>query len=197
MESNNRQEPGSLRLVPEYLTAQDRSAELALEDVAQFYTARRRNFFVQAFAMVRNHAIAEDLTQEAFARLVVEVKSGKTIQSAVNWTSRVLRNLALNHLEHNKVVARVIEPDSHLHLHTIPEDALTAEESYLAGESRRHLRGALSQLAPLERECVLMFAEGHSYKEIARRKNLTYGVAMDMVRRSLRKLRKQLPASRR
>ena len=101
MESNSRQELGRLCLVHESSTVQDRPAELALDDVARFYTARRRNFFVQAFAIVRNHALAEDLTQEAFARLVVEVKSGKTIQSAVNWTSPVLRNLALNSLRNN------------------------------------------------------------------------------------------------
>lgn len=89
MESNSGQEPGGRCLVHESSTVHDRPAELALEDVARFYTARRRNFFVQAFAIVRKHT------------LVVEVKSGKTIQSAVNWTSPVLRNLVLNSLRNN------------------------------------------------------------------------------------------------
>jgi RNA polymerase sigma-70 factor (ECF subfamily) len=166
-----------------------------LDDVAQFYTTRRRNLLAQAFAIVRNHALAEDLTQEAFARLVSEIKSGNTIRSAVKWTSTVLRNLALNHMAHSKVVSRIMEPDSQYYLDTIPEGAISTEEAYLAEESKIGLKNVLLRLTPLERECTLMFAEGHSYNEIAFKKALTYGVAVDMVRRSLRKLRKQLPAS--
>src|ERR1700733_12360453 len=194
MESKIREEPSNLRLVPEYTSREECPGVFALEDVAQFYTTRRRNLLGQAFAMVRNHALAEDLTQEAFARLVAEVKSGNGIRSVVKWTSTVLRNLALNHLEHSKVVSRVIEPDSQSYIDSVPGGARSAEETYLAEESRARLKDVLSQLAPLERECILMFAEGSSYNEIALKKKLTYGVAVDVVRRSLRKLRKKLPS---
>ena len=196
MESKVREEPSNLRLVAEYVAHEECSGAFALDDVAQLYTTRRRNLLGQAFAMVRNRAIAEDLTQEAFARLVAEVKSGNTVRSAVKWTTTVLRNLALNHLEHSKVVARVIEPDSQSYIDSIPGRTRSAEETYLAEESKTRVKVGLSQLAPLERECTLMFAEGYSYREIALKKKLSHGVAVDMVRRSLRKLRKQLPASR-
>jgi RNA polymerase sigma-70 factor (ECF subfamily) len=172
------------------------SAALVLENLAQFYTDRRRGLLAQAFVMVRNWALAEDLTQETFARLLVEVKSGKTIQSAMRWTNTVLRHLALNYLEHNKVISQVIEPDSQLHLEGVRDSTLSAEENYFAQETRLRLQDALSQLAPLERECVLMFAEGHSYKEIAAHHNLAYGVTVDVIRRSIRKLRKWLSANR-
>ena len=196
MEPTLREEPGSLRLAPEYSAPEEYSEAFALEDAAQFYTARRRTLLGQAFAMVRNHAVAEDLIQEAFARLVAEIKSGNTIRSSVKWTSTVIRNLALNHLEHHKVVSRVIEPDFQLHVHTIADGAISAEETCVAEEARRRLQDVLSQLAPLERECTLMFAEGYSYKEIAIEKKVAYSTAVDVVRRSLRKLRKQLPAGR-
>jgi len=195
MESKIGKESISLSRVTEYVAPDEGSGVLVLEDVGQFYASRRRSLFGQAFALVRNRALAEDLTQEAFARLVAEVKSGNAIQSAVRWTSTVLRNLALNHLEHTKVVSRVLEPDAQTHIDEATDDALSAEETYLAKEARTQLQNSLSKLAPLERECILMFAEGYSYKEIALKKNLNYGVAVDVVRRSLRKLRKRLPAS--
>lgn len=179
----------------EFAPLDDGTRVLVLEDVAEFYASRRRSLFGQAFAMVRNRALAEDLTQETFARLVVEVKSGSAIQSAVRWTSTVLRNLALNHLEHRKVASRVVEPDSQAQIEVAPGGTPSAEDTYLAKESRVRLENSLSELAPIERECVLMFADGHSYKEIALQKDLTYGVAVDVVRRSLRKLRKRIPAS--
>jgi RNA polymerase sigma factor (sigma-70 family) len=179
----------------EFSSSEEQSGVLVLEDIAEFYTSRRRSLFGQAFAMVRNRDLAEDLTQETFARLVVEVKSGSVIQSAAKWTSTVLRNLALNHIEHRKVASRVVEPDSQSQIDVAPDDTPSAENLYLAKESRNKLQSVLSELEPLEKECVLMFANGYSYKDIASKKELTYRVAVDVVRRSLRKLRKRIPAN--
>ncbi|MBB6142841.1 RNA polymerase sigma-70 factor (ECF subfamily) [Silvibacterium bohemicum] len=194
MESRTTNPQSDCIAAAEHLASQDGSGVLVLEDVAEFYASRRQSLFGQAFAMVRNRALAEDLTQEAFAKLIVEVKGGGRIQSAVRWTSTVLRNLALNHLEHRKVSLRIVEPDSQAQIDIAPDDTPSAEQVYIAKESRMRMQRVLSILEPLERECVLMFAEGHSYKEIASQKDLTYGVAVDVVRRSLRKLRKRIPA---
>ena len=196
MESGTTKHPGGYTGETECLPSEESSGVLVLEDVAEFYTSRRHSLFGQAFALVRNRALAEDLTQEAFAKLIVEVTNGGRIQSAVRWTSTVLRNLALNHLEHRKVSLRTVEPDSQSQIDVAPDVTPSAEQVYIAKESQSRLHHALSSLGPLERECVLMFAEGQSYKEIALQKDLTYGVAVDVVRRSLRKLRKQIPASR-
>lgn len=194
MESGTRNHPGDPPGAAEY-PSDESSGILVLADVEEFYTSRRHSLFGQAMAMVRNRALAEDLTQEAFAKLIVEVKSGGRIQSAVRWTSTVLRNLALNHIEHRKVSLRIVEPDSQSQIDVAPDDTPSAEQVYIAKESRLRMHHVLSCLGPLERECVLMFAEGHSYKEIALQKDLTYRVAVDVVRRSLRKLRKRIPAS--
>jgi RNA polymerase sigma factor (sigma-70 family) len=194
MESRITKNSSNLPQGTECASSDEHSGVLVLEDVAEFYSARRQSLFGQAFALVRNRALAEDLTQETFARLVVEVKSGSAIQSAARWTSTVLRNLALNYIEHRKVASSIVEPDSQSHVETAPDGTPSAEEAYMAKESRKRLESSLLQLAPLERQCVLMFAEGCSYKEIALKKDLTYRVAVDVVRRSLRKLRKGIPA---
>jgi hypothetical protein len=83
MESRIANNSRDLSRTTEFASSDERSGVFVLEDVAEFYTSRRRSLLGQAFAMVRNRALAEDLTQEAFARLVVEVKRGSTIQSAV------------------------------------------------------------------------------------------------------------------
>jgi RNA polymerase sigma factor (sigma-70 family) len=195
MESRIANLSGSLAHEPELSSQEEVSAVFVPENLAEFYNSRRNSLFGQAFALVRDRALAEDLTQETFTRLVTEVRAGAKIQSAVRWTSTVLRNLALNHLEHGKVVSRFVEPDSQTQVEIARDEAPSAEDSYLEGETRARLRASLSVLTGLERECVLMFAEGNSYKEIAVEKSLSYGVAVDVVRRSLRKLRKGIPAS--
>src|SRR5580698_5259229 len=148
MESRTIKNSGNLSGTEDFLPAEETAGVVVLEDIAEFYASRRRSLFGQAFALVRNRALAEDLTQEAFARLVAEIKSGNAIQSAVRWTSTVLRNLALNHLEHTKVVSRVLEPDAQTHIDEATDDALSAEETYLAKEARTQLQNSLSELAP-------------------------------------------------
>jgi RNA polymerase sigma factor (sigma-70 family) len=192
MESKIREEPTNLPLAGEYSTQKECSEAFSLEELTLLYTARRRNLLSQAFAIVRNHAFAEEITQEVFARLVAEGKSGNTVRSVAHWTSKVLRNLALNHLEHSKVVSRVTEPDFQSCLEVIPSNAISAEETYLAEESKARLHFLLSQLTSVERDCTLMFAADHSYNQIAQKMGLTDGVAVDVVRRSIRKVRKQL-----
>jgi RNA polymerase sigma factor (sigma-70 family) len=192
VEPKLREELSNLRPGREYSTQEECAEVFALEELTQFYTARRRNLLGQAFAIVRNHALAEEITQETFVRLVAEVKSGNTVRNVIHWTSKVLRNLALNHLEHGKVVSRFTEPDFQSYLEATSSIDISAEETYLAEESKARLHYVLSQLPLLERECTLMFAVGHSYNEIARKMELSDGVAVDVVRRSIRKLRKQL-----
>src|SRR5580698_4889783 len=155
MKARTAKSSSDLSEVSECAPSDEGTRVLVLEDVAEFYASRRRSLFGQAFAMVRNRALAEDLTQETFARLVVEVKSGSSIQSAVRWTSTVLRNLALNHLEHRKVVSRIVEPDSQAQIEVASDGTPSAEEAYLAKESHAQLRSSLSGLAPLERRCIL------------------------------------------
>lgn len=195
MESGTTKHPSDRFEETDHQSLDERSGVVVLEDIGDFYASRRHSLFGQAYAIVRNRALAEDLTQEAFAKLVVEVKSGGRIQSAIRWTSTVLRNLALNHIEHNKVSLRIVEPDSQSQVDLSPDAKPSPEQAYIAHQSGLQVHEALARLEPIERECVLMFAEGHSYQEIALKKDVKYRIAVDVVRRSLRKLRKQMPES--
>jgi DNA-directed RNA polymerase specialized sigma24 family protein len=47
---------------------------------------------------VGDREVAEDLTQDAFLRLFVEIKCGSPIRSAWQWTHRVLRNQLLSQI---------------------------------------------------------------------------------------------------
>src|SRR6478672_3746546 len=57
-------------------------------------------------AVTRDPAAAEDLAQEAFVRLVVEVRAGRTPDEPGAWLYRVARNLATSRGRRLSVAAR-------------------------------------------------------------------------------------------
>jgi RNA polymerase sigma factor (sigma-70 family) len=165
-----------------------------LPDLGHFYRTSRARLFHRAFALVRDRAAAEDLIQEAFVRLVSEIRRGGPIRSAWKWTNTVLRNMALNHIEHAQVVSSVTVEGVTLEDLPSAHRSLSVERALILDERRAALAAVLGLLTSLEKDCLMMFADGCSYQRIASEKQLSYGVAVAVVRRSLRKVRKNLVA---
>jgi DNA-directed RNA polymerase specialized sigma24 family protein len=82
-------------------SAHGMSKEAIPDDITQefvyFYRSRKPRIFYYALSLVGDRAAAEDLTHDAFLRLFTEIKCGSPVRSALKWTHRVLRNLALNY----------------------------------------------------------------------------------------------------
>jgi RNA polymerase sigma factor (sigma-70 family) len=168
------------------------AAEFPTPDVARFYSISRTSLFRRAFALVQDHSAAEDLLQEAFLRLVWEVRQGGPIRSALKWTHKVLRNIALNHIDHRHVVSNVILEGVDLESLGTTHQSPSAEQSLISHERRAALETALAALSSRERKCLLLFAEGSSYQQIARKQQISYGTAVAIIRRGLRRIRKDM-----
>jgi RNA polymerase sigma factor (sigma-70 family) len=168
------------------------AAEFPVPDVARFYRVSRTSLFRRAFALVQDHSAAEDLLQEAFLRLVWEVRQGGPIRSALQWTHKVLRNIALNHIDHKHVVSNVILEGVDLESLGATHRSPTAEQSLISHERRAALESALARLGSRERKCLLLFAEGSSYQQIAEKQQMSYGTAVATIRRGLRRIRKEM-----
>jgi RNA polymerase sigma factor (sigma-70 family) len=170
------------------------TAEYLLPDLARFYRTSRTALFHRAFALVQDRAAAEDLIQEAFLRLVSEIRRGGQIRSVLKWTSTVLRNIALNHIEHAQVVSSVTVDGVAIEDLAALYRGPSVEQSLISEQRRAALETVLALLSSVERDCLLMFAEGCSYQRIADEKQIPYGVAAATVHRSLRRIRKELTA---
>jgi RNA polymerase sigma factor (sigma-70 family) len=168
------------------------AAEFPVPDVARFYRVSRTSLFRRAFALVQDHSAAEDLLQEAFLRLIWEVRQGGPIRSALQWTHKVLRNIALNHIDHQHVVSNVILEGVDLESLAATHRSPTAEQSLISHERRLALESALARLGSRERKCLLLFAEGSSYQQIAKKQRISYGAAVATIRRGLRRVRQEM-----
>ncbi len=128
--------------------------------------------YAGAYAVLRNRALAEEVTQEAFLRILMNAGKFRGGSFAA-WLYRVTKNLALNALERQRE-----EPlDA---TETKVEDAVAPEvgSQLVAGE----VRAILEQLDRRQRICLnLFYMEGLRYKEIAARTGYSEGAVKSYV----------------
>lgn len=113
--------------------------------------------------------IAEDLTQEAFAR--VYAVSASKLQSPRNFLFRTGHNLALDHMRHLKVsAAEPIETD----VIGIESQDPSAEQQLASKQELELVWAAIGELPPKCRKVFLLLRfEGRSVKEVAQEMELS------------------------
>jgi RNA polymerase sigma factor (sigma-70 family) len=107
-------------------------------------------------------ALAEDVTQEAFLRLMSTPNaSASSIQSPGSWLFRVAGNLVRDGARRTSTRDRATSRMED------PEPVERPDQSLERSESVRAVRKALNDLTAREREAVLMRQAGFEYSEIA------------------------------
>lgn len=137
-------------------------------------------------ASTRDPAAAEDVTQEAFLRLVIEVRAGHVPDDIGAWLHRVGQNLVTSRGRRLTVARRrnaeLERPDS-----TPSPELLTVE-----AETNRSLRAALWELGPMDRRALILAAEGYRGPEIARSMGRTDAATRTLLCRARNKLRARM-----
>jgi RNA polymerase sigma-70 factor (ECF subfamily) len=135
---------------------------------------------------LRDADLAEDVCQEAFARLLRAYRAGREPERPEAWLHRVATNLVISQARHTRVVAArtpVVEeaggPDPTL-------AAVLGQE--LAGE----LGAALRRLDDDQRAVLLLAARGASAAQVAERFGTSDTAARARLHRARRRLREEL-----
>ena len=133
---------------------------------------------------VRNITDVEDIAQEAFVRYFQTVSKGESIDHPKGWLYRVARRLALDQAKKSKPVLldeagwRAVEAE---YLHAPPD--VTGERSLRSSDLPWHL------LSRSERECLLLRAEGLTFREAAEVLDVKISTVASYVARAIEKLR--------
>jgi RNA polymerase sigma-70 factor, ECF subfamily len=146
--------------------------------------ALERPAFHFAVMLIRDRAIAEELVQEAFARVWLSKNTPTAEADFRRWLYRVIINLARDHQRRRSLESRVRfwEPRS------IDPIELVARRA----EDRELLRSLLT-LPPKDREAIyLHYVEGQPFAEIGQVLGVSETAARVRVHRALQKLRRQL-----
>lgn len=153
------------------------------------YAAHADRLTARLTAQTRDGAAAEDLVHEAFLRLAVELRAGRTPENVGGWLHRVAANLLVSGARHRAVAARHEASLAQRGVEPSPETAsIRAEEGRL-------LRTALGTLGATDRQALLLAAQGYRGHEIALRIGRSEGATRTLMCRARIRLRHHLAAA--
>ena len=147
-----------------------------------------RRVYRAAYAVVKNHADAEDVSQETFVRAYQNIARFDETRPMFPWLYRIARNLCLNRIE--RVGKRETEMPEYDYF---PAVDAGPEETAIASEERERIRRAVSMLPDQHRRIIeLSHFQECSYREIADILDIPMGTVMSRLYHARRKLRELL-----
>jgi RNA polymerase sigma-70 factor (ECF subfamily) len=166
-----------------FLLARARQGDLsAFEEVVRRY---QRRVYGVALRIVRSHAVADDVAQEALLRAWQALDRFVLGRPFGPWVCRIAANLAVNHVR-SPVAREDPLPEGHGETTTTGGSPLDA---VLDAEARRVLDAALEALPTEQRAVfVLRAVEEMSYAEIAEALEISPGTVMSRLFRAREKL---------
>ncbi|MBI3746101.1 MAG: sigma-70 family RNA polymerase sigma factor [Chloroflexi bacterium] len=129
--------------------------------MAQAHRDHAPSIYGAALRATRNPEQAEDVTQEAFIRLLTEARAGRYPDTVRAWLYRAVSNLVISRARRAQVARRMAPRLVDLGTPDQP-DAVA-----LRREGQAELRLALTGLSSVERTALLLAASGASGVEVA------------------------------
>lgn len=162
-----------------------REEDKTLEHVlSMVFDELRVPLFRYLVAMLGSSAEAEDVAQECFLRLFLEMRSGKKIATPKAWLFRVGHNLVLDRW-------RSVTPEQSLDdtaQDVVDERLPSSEENLLQQERLALMRAAISRLSTQQRLCLHLRTESFRYREIAEILGVSESTVCENIRRGLSRL---------
>lgn len=145
------------------------------EAMETLYARYRRKVLNYLYRFTGNRATAEDLTQEAFLRVVTHVHQYRPTGSVAGWIYRIAGNLARNALRDRPLRREIsldepltLEEDSVQRLEVIPGSDPKPDEEASRSEEESAIQEALTKVATHYREVLILCdMQGYSYQEAA------------------------------
>jgi RNA polymerase sigma-70 factor (ECF subfamily) len=129
------------------------------------FTLHHRAVFSTARSIVRDPALAEDVTQEVFLRLYRNLESSPGEEWLRPWLLRVTLNVARNTIRGQ---SRSIARDNEYHKVNVADVKVAPpEDDYERRMVIEEARRALEKIKEPMRSCLLLKQQGLSYREIA------------------------------
>lgn len=144
----------------------EQAAAAAIEKIGfeEAFTLHHRTVFRAARSVVRDSALAEDVTQEVFMRLYKNMDSIADLEMLRPWLIRVALNVAKNTLRGN---IRANTREENYVKDTVEQNVFSIELDYEEYEEVNEIYRALNKIKEPLRSCLVLKQQGLSYKEIA------------------------------
>lgn len=181
---------------PELVAAARAGSQDAYYELVQRF---QRPLYALIARMVRDAALAEDLSQEVFVKAFRSLASYDPSRKFSSWLFKIAHNTAIDQLRRRTLDTEPLEGDGEEDpgpAHTLHSPlSETPEALSQRGELRAAIEGAIEGLRPEYREVVLLrFQEGMSYEEIVEITELPLGTVKTFLHRARKQLAELLGA---
>jgi RNA polymerase sigma factor (sigma-70 family) len=143
---------------------------------------------------IRDQALAEDIFQDTFLKVIQSVKAGKYYDNGkfLSWVMRIAHNLIIDHFRRLKQLNVISNDDYESDLFNskkLCDD--NVEDNFIKVQIRKDVRKLISQLPDDQREVVILrHYAGLSFKEIADITDVSINTALGRMRYALINMRK-------
>jgi len=139
--------------------------ERAYEALLNSYKGR---IFSYVYRTIRNYHDAEDITFDTFVKCFKSLKAFDTNRPFTTWLYTIAHNTALDFLRKNKKHYEQLDDRPIEEVEIADEKSSRPMSDYESQMRLNKLERALGQLAPIDREIVILFhREERSYQEIS------------------------------
>jgi RNA polymerase sigma factor (sigma-70 family) len=162
--------------------------------IEQLIHRYKNKVFAYISLYIRDQALAEDLFQDTFMKVIQSVKAGKYQDNGkfISWVMRIAHNLIIDHFRKVKQMNTVSNDDYESDLFNSRKlSESTVEDDMIKKQIQKDVRKIISQLPDDQREVVILrHYAGLSFKEIADITDVSINTALGRMRYALINMRK-------
>ena len=160
----------------------------------QIIHRHKNKVFAYISLYIRDQALAEDLFQDTFMKVIQSVKTGKYQDNGkfISWVMRIAHNLIIDHFRRIKQMNTISNDDYESDLFNSKKFAdSTIEDDMIRRQIQKDVRKMISHLPDDQREVVILrHYAGLSFKEIAEITDVSINTALGRMRYALINMRK-------
>jgi len=180
------------QLVREYINGQESALEALI-------TRHRDRIYSYVYLLVKDHALAEDVFQDTFFKVIKTLKKGKYNEEGkfLPWVMRIAHNLVIDHFRKAKKMpylrSKNNDEDEFDIFSILKDSAPSVEDTMVESQIYGDVRKLVEFLPEEQKEVVIMrHFKGMNFKDISEETGVSINTALGRMRYALINLRKMI-----
>ncbi len=174
------------QLIVSYLDGNDKAFE-------ELLTRHKQRIYTQIYLFVKDKALAEDIFQEVFIKIIDTLRKGKYNHEGkfLQWALRIAYNMCVDHFRRTKRRPTVAPTEAFDIFDVLEVVEDNAEQAIMKSQTHDKIRKLVDMLPPEQREVVILrhYAD-MSFKEISQLTRVSINTALGRMRYALINIRR-------
>lgn len=161
----------------------------------QLVKRHQRSIFSAIYLLVKNRALAEDIFQETFIKIIQTLRQGNYNEEGKfgPWAVRIGRNLTIDYIRKQKRNLTITDSEGNDILSYIQIAEVSREDKLIQYQTEQNIKELVKRLPDEQREVLIMRHWGDmSFKEIADKTGVSINTALGRMRYALNNIRKMM-----